>query len=300
MNARTMAIALAVLAATGIAKAQDFNAARIETQRLGDGFYLLFAVGGDVVAGNLAVTIGEDGVLLVDAQFAELAPKYKAAIAELGGAHVDLLVNTHWHYDHTDGNKVLGPDGATIIAQDVSRRMLLHDNVINIVTRTVEQAALGPDALPVITYGHAMSLHFNGEQIDLLHFGPAHTAGDTAVVFRGRDAVHLGDVFNTSGYPFIDADNGGSLRGIIEFCSAVLEQIDRTAIVIPGHGPVSDYEGLRDYVAMLSEIHDRMSALISSGASLEQVMAARITAEWDEKLGDPESFVNRAYTSMTR
>jgi cyclase len=300
MKVRTVAIVSVALMAAGTAMAQDFDVARVETQRLGDGFYVLFAVGGDVVAGNLAVTIGEDGVLLVDAQFAELAPKYKAAIAELGGTHIDLLINTHWHFDHTDGNKVLGPDGATIIAQDVSRRMLLHDNVVNVVTRTVDQAALGPDALPVITYGHAMSLHFNGEQIDLLHFGPAHTAGDTAVVFRGRDAVHLGDVFNTAGYPFIDADNGGSLRGIIEFCSAVLEQIDRTAVVIPGHGPVSDYQGLRDYVAMLSEIHDRMSALISSGATLEQVLAARITADWDEERGDPDTFVNRAYTSMTR
>ena len=133
-----------------------------------------------------------------------------------------------------------------------------------------------------------------------MHFGPAHTAGDTAVFFRGRNTVHMGDVFNNSGYPFIDADNSGSLSGIVEVCSAVLDQLNRTAIVIPGHGPVSNYAGLRDYVAMLSEIRDRMSALISSGATLEQVIAARITADWDEEVGDPAMFINRAYASMTR
>lgn len=296
---KLLAVGLALLASLP-AKAQDFAAARIQTQQLGSGIHVLFAVGEGVIAGNIVLTIGEDGVFMVDTQFSELAPKYKAVVAELGGDAIDMVVNTHWHFDHADGNKVVRPDGARVIAQDNSRRMLLHDNVINLVSQKIQQPAYDPGALPEITYGREMSLHFNGEQIDLRHFGPAHTAGDTAVIFRGRNTVHLGDVFNNSGYPFVDADNGGSLSGIIDFCSAVLDQINRTAIVVPGHGPVSDYNGLADYVAMLSEIRDRMSALISSGATLEQVVAARITAEWDDERGDPSMFLNRAYRSMTK
>jgi len=299
MRLRTMAAAFVCCAATATVLGQDFDKARIEVQDLGNNLHVLFAVGEGVIAGNIVVSIGEDGVFMVDAQFPEMAPKYKAAIRDLGGGDIDFVVNTHWHYDHADGNKLLGPEGVKLVAHDTARRMLLQDNVINIVTRQVEQPAFPREALPALTYGREMSFHFNGEQIDLMHFGPAHTAGDTAVIFRGKNAVHLGDVFNTSGYPFIDADNGGSLSGIVEFCSAVLAEIDRDYSVIPGHGPVSDYEGLKAYIEMLSEIRDRMSALISSGATLAQVQAARITADWDDAVGDPASFVDRAYASMS-
>jgi glyoxylase-like metal-dependent hydrolase (beta-lactamase superfamily II) len=120
------------------------------------------------------------------------------------------------------------------------------------------------------------------------------------VIFRGHKLVHLGDVYNNAGYPFIDADNGGSLSGIIEFCSKVIEQIDADTIVVPGHGPVAGYQDLVDYVAMLTTIRDRMTALIASGATLQQVIAARPTSEWDEKKGAPANFLNRSYASLTR
>lgn len=291
---------LPIALAFSTAAAQDFEAARIESQRLGDGFYVLFAVGEGVIAGNIAVSIGNDGVFMVDDQFPQMAPKYKTTINRLGGGAIDFVVNTHWHFDHSDGNKVLGPEGVRIVAHDTSRGMLLGDNVINLVTRQIRQPAFERRALPILSYGSEMSFHFNGEQIDLVHYGPAHTAGDTAVIFRERNAAHLGDVFNTSGYPFIDADNGGSLNGIVEFCSAVLDRIDPTFIVIPGHGPVSDYDGLRRYTEMLREIRDRMSALFSSGATLDQIKAARVTAEWDDEMGDPAMLIDRAYASMAR
>lgn len=283
-----------------LAAAQDLASARIETQTLAQGLYVLFAVGEGVIAGNIGVSIGPQGVLIVDAQFPDTAPKYKATIRELGGGDIDFTINTHWHFDHADGNKVLGPEGVWVVAHENVRDWLQRDNIINLVDTTVNQPAFPADALPVMTYTSRMSFHFNGERIDLLHAGPAHTTSDTAVFFRGHDAVHLGDVFNTSGYPFIDADNGGSLPGIVAFCEAVLGEIDRNAIVIPGHGPVSNYQGLVDYVEMLGTIRDRLSTLIASGASLEQVVAARPTAEWDETRGDPTTFINRAYMSMTR
>jgi cyclase len=275
--------------------AEQLRTTPITTQKLADNFYVLFGVGGNIIA-----SIGENGVLIVDGQYPQMVPKYKATIADLGGGKIDFVINTHWHFDHSEGNQVLGPEGAWIIAHENSREMLMKNNVVNLVTTKRELPAYPATALPVVTYDDTMRLHFNGERIDLLHYGPAHTTGDTAVVFRTHKTVHMGDVYNNAGYPFIDADNGGTLNGVIEFSSKVLAQIDSDYIVVPGHGPVADYRALADYVAMLTTIRDRMKALIDSGATLQQVTAARITAEWDQKKGDPASFLNRSYTSLTR
>ena len=282
------------------AGAQDFADARIVTQEIGTGLYVLFGQGEGVIAGNILATVGDDGVLIVDAQFPEIAPKYKQAIRDVGGGEIDYVVNTHWHFDHADGNKLLGPEGVPIIAHEIVRQMLMHDNKINMVTQVRDQPAFPPAALPTFTYDRSMRIHFNGHDIDLLHFGPAHTEGDTAVLFRDVNVVHLGDVFNNAGYPFIDADNGGSLIGIVDFCQAVLDRLEPSAIVLAGHGGISDYRGLLDYTTMLRTIHDRIRALVDSGATLEQVIAARPTAEWDGIKGDPSSFINRSYASMTR
>ncbi|HSC13483.1 MAG TPA: MBL fold metallo-hydrolase, partial [Gammaproteobacteria bacterium] len=267
----------------------------ITTQQLAENFHVLFGVGG-----NILVSIGTNGVLIVDDQFPQMVPKYKATIGELGGGAIDFAINTHWHFDHADGNQVLGPEGTWLVAHEVSRQMMTKNNVINLVSATRDQPAYPETALPVLTYDDSMRFHFNGERIDLMHFGPAHTTGDTAVVFRGHKVVHLGDVYNNAGYPFIDADNGGSLSGVIEFCSRVLAEIDSTYMVVPGHGPIADAQALADYVTMLTTIRDRMSALIESGATLEQVEAAQPTSEWDERKGDPENFLNRAYLSLSR
>jgi cyclase len=275
--------------------AEQLRTTPITTQKLADRFYVLFGVGGNIIA-----SIGDNGVLIVDGQFPQMVPKYKATIADLGGGKIDFVINTHWHFDHSEGNQVLGPEGTWIIAHENSRQMLMKSNVVNLVTTKREQPAYPATALPVVTYDDTMRLHFNGERIDLLHYGPAHTTGDTAVVFRTHKTVHMGDVYNNAGYPFIDADNGGSLNGVIEFSSKVLAQIDSDYVVVPGHGPIANYQALVDYVAMLTTIRDRMKALIDSGATLQQVTAARITAEWDQKKGDPASFLNRSFASLTR
>lgn len=291
---------LGSLGSIAAAQAQDYETARIEVERVTDGLHVLFGIGEGVIAGNIGVSIGEQGVLIVDDQFPEMAPKYKESIRELGGGDIDFAINTHWHFDHADGNKVLGPEGVWIVAQENSREMMMRDNTINLVTQAIDQPAHPAEALPVATFGERMAFHFNGQRVDLLHHGAAHTGGDAAVIFRGDNAVHLGDVFNNAGYPFIDADNGGSLPGLVAFCEAVLAEIDTDTTVIPGHGPITDYAALADYVEMLGAIRDRIAGLIDEGATLEQVQAARPTAEWDEEQGDPANFVDRAYTSMTR
>lgn len=273
----------------------NFDTVQIRIETVSPGLYVLFGAGG-----NVAVSIGDQGVLVVDDQFPTMVPRIRAAIRELGGDDVDFVINTHWHFDHTDGNPLFGRDGSWIVSQVNSRRMMTDNQLINLVNALVEQPPSSPDGLPVITYENRMRFYFNGEQIDLMHFGPAHTTGDAAVVFRGHNVVHMGDVFNSGAYPFIDADNGGGLDGVILFCEAVLNEINEDTIVIPGHGPVAKYEDLIEYVLMLRTIRDRIAELIARGASLDEVIAAKPTAEWDEVKGDPIRLLDRAFASLTR
>ncbi len=273
----------------------DFATAAIEAQELADGLHVLFGVGG-----NIAVSIGEDGVLMVDDQFPQMIPKIEAQIAALGGGEVDFVINTHWHFDHAEGNLALGPGGSWLVAQANSRTMMEKAHVINLVGLQYEQLAYPEDARPTITFDEAMQFHFNGERVDLLHFGPAHTTGDAAVIFRGRNAVHFGDVFNNAGYPFIDVDNGGDLDGMIRFCTAVLAEIDAETKVIPGHGPVTDRQALMDYIDMLQTVRQSILDLMEQGADLQAVAAAKPTAAFDAAFGDPANFVNRAFTSLQR
>jgi len=266
----------------------------IRTEKVTDNFYVLFGAGG-----NIGVSLGAQGVLIVDDQFPEMIPKVGDAIRAIGGGAVDFAINTHWHFDHAEGNLALGPGGTLLVSQANSRQKMLGDHVINLVGIKYLQKAYPKSALPVITYDDTMQFHFNDERIDLLHVGPAHTTGDTAVIFRGNNAVHLGDVFNR-GYPFIDADNGGDLGGMIVFCQAVLDTINADTVVIPGHGELSDYEGLESYIAMLSTVHTRISKLVKRGKSMQEVAAAKVTAGFDDIYGDPAQFVNRSYTSIKR
>lgn len=276
---------------------EQFRTTSITTQKLADDLHVLFGVGGNILA-----SIGPQGVLTVDSQFEPLVAKYQATIRELGGGPIDFTINTHGHFDHVDGNRVLGPAGTRLFAHENARQLMMRDIVVNLVTTRIDQRAYPAAALPVATYDRQMRLAFNGRTVDLLHFGPAHTTGDTAVIVQrsgsAPQVVHLGDVYNNAGYPFIDVDNGGSLEGVIVFCQSVLARLDPDAIVVPGHGPVTDYAKLKEYVDMLLAVRDRISALIAGGATLEQVVAAKPTAPWDAAKGNPAGFVNRAYTSL--
>ena len=272
----------------------DLSTMEITTEKVTDHFYVLFGAGG-----NIGVSIGSQGVMIVDDQFPELMPKIGDAIREIGGGAVDFAINTHWHFDHAEGNLALGPGGTWLVSQANSREKMLGDHVINLVSMKYLQKAYPKSALPVITYDDTMQFHFNDEQVDLLHVGPAHTTGDTAVIFRGSNVVHLGDVFNR-GYPFIDADNGGDLAGMIAFCQGVLDTIDENTVVVPGHGPLSDYEGLKSYIEMLTTVHERVTKLVKRGKSLEEVYEAGVTRGYDQVYGNPLGFINRAYASVSR
>lgn len=276
----------------------DVETAEIRTERVAEGLYVLFGLGG-----NIAVSVGDDGVLIVDDQLPELAGKIKTAIAELGAGGIDYVVNTHWHWDHADGNTALGPDGVTIISHHNARTDMADGGMIDMVISQYEQPPYPENALPEITFKSEMSLHFNGGEIEVLHFSSAHTNGDAAVFFHKQNAVHLGDVFNNSGYPFIDVGSGGSVDGMIQFCEATLAAINADTIVIPGHGPVTDYQTLEQYVVMIRTVRDRIQGMIDAGKTLEEISAAQPTADFDAVYG-PESaslgFVNRVYTDLSK
>jgi cyclase len=272
----------------------DVKTTEVRVEEVGAGLYVLFGAGG-----NILVSIGDQGVLIVDDQVPGMVPKIRLAIQELGGGEIDFVINTHWHFDHAGGNPLMAEDGSWIVSQANSRQMLTEGQLMNMVELVIDQPAYSHEGLPVITFEDRMQFHFNEEEIDLLHFGPAHTTGDTAVVFRGLNVVHMGDVYN-SRYPFIDADNGGDLDGVIRFCEAILREIDEKTVVIPGHGSVGTYQDFEEYISMLKTIRARIATLIADGASLEEVIAAKPSAEWDEEKGSPVRLLDRAFKSMTR
>jgi glyoxylase-like metal-dependent hydrolase (beta-lactamase superfamily II) len=177
--------------------------------------------------------------------------------------------------------------------------MMAESHDIHFVEVSYRQPPYENAALPVITYAERMTFHFNGQRIDLLHTGAAHTTGDTAVIFSDANVVHMGDVFNAR-YPFIDADNGGDLDGMIHFCNAVLQRIDEKTRVIPGHGPVLDYAALQAYTNMLEVMRERLLAMIDRGMTLDEVFAEKPTADYDAQFGNPQLFITKAYMSLSR
>jgi glyoxylase-like metal-dependent hydrolase (beta-lactamase superfamily II) len=246
-----------------------------------------------------AVALGARGALLVDTGFPVFVPQYRAAVAALGGGDIVYAINTHWHDDHSEGNKPLGADRVLLIAHSNSRAMLTHDNQVNVVRTILDQPAYAAAALPAVTFEERMELYFGDERIELLHVARAHTAGDAAVIFRRSNVVHMGDVFLSAAYPFFDVDNGGDFDGLIEFCERVLATIDRDTIIVPGHGPVATYADLASYIEMLRTVRDRVATLVGSGATLAQVVAAQPTREWNGKYGNPTTFfLDRAYKSL--
>ena len=276
----------------------DMKNPSIITERISDNLHVLFGNGG-----NILVSIGENGVLLVDDQMPEAKNVILRAIRKLGGRSVDYVINTHWHFDHAEGNNAFGPSGAQIIAQENSRYMMLNPQPINLSFVVYPQQPYPLEAVPEITYKNSMNLHLNGDRIELYHFGHAHTTGDSAVYLRDSNVLHMGDVFNMSGPPFIDADNGGSIDGIIQFCEEVLKVVNDETIVVPGHGPISTTQDIQTYIDMLVVVRDRIRSQIDEGKNLEEILASDPSKEWRDKFGEGpfiQGVVDRAYAGMIK
>ena len=274
----------------------NLETAEVTTKKVNESLFLLYGLGG-----NIAVSIGNDGVLIVDSQIPIIFPKIMKAIKKLSDDKIIYTINTHWHWDHSDGNLVLDSDETKIISHSNARENMQKGGLINMGTTILNQEPYPKSALPVITHENGMSLYFNDEKIDLLHFGPAHTTGDTVIYFTNQNAIHLGDVFFSNSYPFIDVDNGGSLSGMINYLEKIVLVIDKDTIVMPGHGEISSISDIKETIEMLKTVKNRILMSIKNNQSLEQIISSNITKDFDKKYNTlllRNTFIDRAYASL--
>jgi glyoxylase-like metal-dependent hydrolase (beta-lactamase superfamily II) len=288
---------MALLLAPAVLAQPNLEGVEIETVSVAPGISMLIGGGG-----NLGVITGEDGVFLIDDQYAPMTEKIRAAVAKLDKGPIRFLLNTHWHGDHTGGNENLGKGGTLIVAHEGVRRRMAAGQIIEAFNMEIPPA---PEAaLPVVTFTEAVTFHLNGEEIHAFHVLPAHTDGDAVVHFRGANVIHTGDLFFNGLYPFIDVSSGGSVDGMIAAADQILELADEETKIIPGHGPLATRSDLESFRAMLEGIRAKVAPLVAEGKSLEEVQAAKPTADFDEQWGggflNPENFTAIVYSSLSQ
>lgn len=251
--------------------------------------------------GNIGVCIGEDGTFMIDDQFADRNEAIMNAIKKAGGGEVQFLVNTHFHHDHTSGNEILGEAGSVIFAHENVRKRLSMEQVIDYTG--MKKDALAKVGLPVVTFTHDITFHYNNDEIEVVHLGPAHTDGDAVVNFTKANVIHCGDIFFESIYPFVDLQNGGSVKGMIDAVDTIIDMCNPETKLIPGHGAVTDYDGLIAYRAMLTTVYERVKKMVGEGKTLEDIIASQPTAEYDEKLDNTftpkDKFIGFIYQELT-
>ena len=278
-------VALFALATPALASSQNFDAVEIETQYVASGVYMLIGQGG-----NIGLFVGDDGVFLIDDQYAPLTDKILAAIGAITSEPVRFVFNTHWHGDHTGGNENLGGAGALIVAHENVRARLSMDQVLERIGREPASNPAAPDgALPVITFAEDVTFHLNGDELYAFHVANAHTDGDAIVHFRRANVVHMGDTFFRDRFPFIDTATGGSIDGMIAASGAALALMDAGTMVIPGHGALSTREDLRAYRDALKSMRDAVAALMEEGHSLERIQDSRPIRDQAEAWGQNEA-----------
>ncbi|WP_271438735.1 MBL fold metallo-hydrolase [Pontixanthobacter luteolus] len=289
----TASCILAAIAAP-VSAQRDWSQVEIKAQEVAPGIAVLFGAGG-----NIGVSHGEDGTILIDDQYAPLTGKIEQAVAELGAGPVDFLINTHWHGDHTGGNENLGNAGATIFAHDNVRVRLAEGRPGG--ERPVEPAAKA--ALPVVTYGQGITMHLNGDTVDVIFLGGGHTDGDSVVHWREDNVIHMGDLyFKIPGYPYIDIDSGGNVINAMNSLDQVIRMVDDETKIIPGHGPMSNKAELVAYRAMIGQAVNLVTSLKDAGNSMDETVAADPLADFNRGEGfiDKDSFVKAIYRSLGR
>jgi glyoxylase-like metal-dependent hydrolase (beta-lactamase superfamily II) len=267
----------------------------LKTEKLHELIYVITGSGG-----NVAVLNGPDGKVMVDTGFGTSEKQFRAELAAIGSEPLKLLINTHWHFDHTDGNEWLHKLGATVMAHENTRLRLSTPQEIAAFHLHFDPSP--PDALPQQTFLEQGKLYLNGETVALEHYRPAHTDSDIFIHFQRANVFHAGDTFFSGRYPMIDASSGGSIGGMIAAADRTLAIVDANTRIIPGHGLVSDRQGLQEYRDMMAEVQARVGKLKKQGKTLEEAVAAKPTADLDAKWGQggiaPDFFVTLVYTTL--
>jgi len=297
MSLKKLFIIISCLVATSAFAQQDFSKVQIKTIPVAKGVYMLVGSGG-----NIGLSVGQDGAFLIDDQYAPLTDKILKAISAVTDKPVRFLVNTHWHMDHTGGNENIGKGGTIIVAHDNVRKRLAKGQFMKVFNANIPPSP--PKALPVITFADSVTFHWNDETLEVVHARSAHTDGDAVIYFKSTNVVHVGDLFFNGIYPFIDAESGGSMEGVIAGVEEVLGRIDDKTKVIPGHGPLGNKTDLKAYRDMLATVHESMTKLIEAGKNIDEIIAAKPTADFDAKWGGgflkPDQWVRIVYAVMQK
>src|SRR5246127_4024048 len=294
-------LAASLLVCGGVrAQDKDFSKVEIKVTNVSGNIYMLEGEGG-----NIAASVGEDGIVIVDDQYAPLADKIQVALKNLKitDKPVRFVINTHYHGDHTGGNAPFASSGSTLIAQDNVRKRLETPGVAgNGSSLKMETKAAPKVALPVITFEHDVTVHLNGEDIRALHFPAGHTDGDSIIFFPKNNVVHMGDDFVRYGFPFIDVSSGGSVQGMIAAMEKATAQLPADVKVIPGHGQLSNLDDVRAFTTMLKETSAVVQKALDAHKTLEQMKQEKILEPWQKWSGDfvkTDAFIETLYNSLT-
>lgn len=276
---------------------RDFSSIQIKTHKVADQLYYLEGSGG-----NIGVHVGEDGILMIDSQFAPLSEKIRKAIADIDDGEIKFLVDTHLHGDHIGGNANFSATGSIIVAHENVRKRISVEQVNTL--RGTTTPPVEKDALPVVTFSKDMSFHFNGEEMRVYHGPPAHTDGDAVIYFVNANAIHCGDVFVRYGFPFIDVGSGGSIEGFIGFVDDILEMINDETKVIPGHGALGTKADVKQFRDRLATLYYGIKSQMAQGKSLEDIQASDLTAPYDDEWGKGfikgKDFIALMYHSLAK
>lgn len=266
----TLAALLFLVATESTFAQQDWSKVEIKSTKVNGNVYMLQGSGG-----NIGVSVGSDGILIVDDQYAPLADKIKAALKTLGEGKLKFILNTHWHGDHTGGNAAFSSEGSIIAHTNVRKRLAEGMNVPGRITRPASK-----EALPIITFDQSVSIHFNGEEIRALHLPRGHTDGDAVIYFTSANVVHMGDLFFNGMFPFVDIDSGGDVEGYIKNVAEVLGKLPPGAKIIPGHGPLATADDLKKFHDMMMKTTGIVRDKMKAGKTLDQIKAEGLPEEW--------------------
>ena len=292
-----LVVSLLFGSAGAIAQDQDFSKVQIKVTKVAGSVYMLEGAGG-----NIGASVGDDGIVIVDDQYAPLADRIQAALKGITDKPVRFIINTHYHGDHTGGNEYFQKQAPIIAHDNVRKRLESGGAAGNGGSMKMEFKPAAQGALPIITFDHDVTVHLNGEDIRALYFPAGHTDGDAVIFFPKSNVVHMGDDFVTYGFPFIDVVAGGSIDGMIDGVEKVIGQVPADVKIIPGHGPVSSVTDVRAYLEMLKGTREAVAKALKDGKTLDQMKQARILEPWKKFGGDfvkEDGFIETIYNSLT-